>query len=159
VISKPYFSELLRTFVKVNAKQNNLPHQFHRATNMKQTALNRAYWIATIIFALLLVMDGLGGVMRAEPGKESLAHLGYPMYLLTIVGVAKLLAAIAIVQTKFQTIKEWAFAGFAINCYGALCSRIAVGDAIGEIIFPIVFLAIMTVPYWLWKKLDASKAA
>jgi hypothetical protein len=111
-----------------------------------------AYWIATIIFALLLVMDGMGGIMRAPAGQESLAHLGYPMYLLPMTGVAKLLAAIAILQTKFRTIKEWAFAGFAINCYGALWSRAALGDSLGMVLFPIVFFAIMLVPYVLWKR-------
>jgi hypothetical protein len=111
---------------------------------MNNKTLIRAYWIATIIFALFLVMDGVGGVMRADAGKESLAHLGYPMYLLTIAGAAKLLAAVAILQTK---------------CYGALCSRIAVGDSVGETLLPLVFFAIMLVPYWLWKKTAASTPA
>ncbi|HEY4369445.1 MAG TPA: DoxX family protein [Steroidobacteraceae bacterium] len=119
---------------------------------MQPKNLKLSYWIATGIFALLLVMDGVGGVMRAEAGKESLAHLGYPMYLLTIMGVAKLLAAVAILQTRFRTIKEWAFAGFAISCVGAFCSRAAIGDGAGLLIFPVIFLAIMAVPYVLWRK-------
>lgn len=119
---------------------------------MNSKTLQISYWIATVVFALLLVMDGLGGIMQAQAGKESLAHLGYPMYLLPMTGVAKVLAAIAILQTRFRTIKEWAFAGFAINCYGALWSRAAMGDSPGMLLFPIVFLAIMLVPYVLWKK-------
>lgn len=119
---------------------------------MKPAALRTMYWIATIVFALLLLMDGLGGVMQAEAGVESLQHLGYPIYLLTIMGVAKILAAVAIVQPWFRTVKEWAFAGFAINCVGAFWSRLYVGDGIDVLIFPPIFLAIMLVPYWLWKK-------
>jgi uncharacterized membrane protein YphA (DoxX/SURF4 family) len=119
---------------------------------MNSKALKISYWIATIVFALLLVMDGIGGITQQQAGKDSLQHLGYPMYLLSITGVAKVLAALAILQTKFRTIKEWAFAGFAINCYGALWSRAAVGDSVGMIAFPIVFFAIMLVPYVLWKK-------
>ncbi len=119
---------------------------------MSPKALKISYWIATVVFALLLVMDGIGGITQQQAGKDSLEHLGYPMYLLTITGVAKVLAAVAILQTKFRTIKEWAFAGFAINCYGALCSRAAVGDSVGMIAFPIVFFAIMLVPYVLWKR-------
>jgi hypothetical protein len=119
---------------------------------MNSKTLKISYWVATVIFALFLVMDGIGGITHQQAGKDSLEHLGYPMYLLTITGVAKLLAAVAILQTKFRTIKEWAFAGFAINCYGALWSRAAVGDSVGMIAFPIVFFAIMLVPYVLWKK-------
>jgi hypothetical protein len=120
--------------------------------------LKVSYWTATILFAILLVMDGLGGVMQAAAGKEALQHLGYPIYLLPIAGVAKLLAALAILQTKFRTIKEWAFAGFAITCFGAFFSRAAVGDGAALLIFPVVFLAMMFVPYYLWKKYDPASA-
>ena len=125
---------------------------------MTTKALKVSYWTATIIFALLLVMDGIGGVTRAEAGREALAHLGYPMYLLVVAGVAKLLAAVAILQSRFHTVKEWAFAGFAFTCVLAFCSRAAVGDGFGLLIFPVVFLAIMLVPYILWKKYDPVAA-
>lgn len=124
---------------------------------MTAKSLKISYWIATIVFALLLIMDGIGGVLQMEEGKEVLRHLGYPMYLLTIAGTAKLFAAVAILQTKFRTIKEWAFAGFAINCVGAFWSRAAVGDGVDMLMFPIVFLVIMTVPYALWRELDAAR--
>ncbi len=126
---------------------------------MTTKTLRISYWTATILFALLLVMDGIGGVMQVEAGKVALAHLGYPMHLLTIMGVAKLLAAVAVLQTRFRTVKEWAFAGFAFTCVGAFCSRAAVGDGIDLLIFPIIFLAIMYVPYWLWKKYEPVRTA
>lgn len=46
------------------------------------------YWIATITFALMMIMDGFGGVTQQEAGKEVLKHLGYPMYMLIIVGLS-----------------------------------------------------------------------
>ncbi|QPH41330.1 DoxX family protein [Pedobacter endophyticus] len=110
------------------------------------------YWIATIIFALMMIMDGIGGVTQQEAGKEVLQHLGYPMYLLIISGVAKLLGAVAILQTKYKTVKEWAFAGFAFNFILAFFSRLAVGDELALLIPPIVALAIMFIPYILWKR-------
>ena len=116
---------------------------------MAPKALRIAYWTATAVFALLLVMDGLGGIMRAEAGVEALNHLGYPLYLLPTFGIAKVLAAVAILQTKFRTLKEWAFAGWVFTCVGAFVSRATVGDTV-ELIYPVVFLAIMAVPYWLW---------
>ena len=116
---------------------------------MTPRSLRIAYWTATIVFALLLVMDGVGGVTRADAGVEALTHLGYPVYLLPIFGVAKWLAAIAIVQNRFYTPKEWAFAGWAFTCIGAFASRAAVGDTV-DLVYPPVFLAIGAVPYWLW---------
>jgi len=114
------------------------------------------YWIATIIFALMMIMDGIGGITQQEAGKEVLKHLGYPMYLLIIVGIAKLLGAASILQTKFTAIKEWAYAGFAINFIGAFASRAFVGDGISLLIPPLVALAIMFIPYILWKKLTSN---
>jgi uncharacterized membrane protein YphA (DoxX/SURF4 family) len=118
--------------------------------------LNTWYWIATIIFALMMIMDGFGGITQQEAGKEVLKHLGYPMYLLIIVGIAKLLGAASILQNKFTAIKEWAYAGFAINFIGAFASRAFVGDGISLLIPPIIALAIMFIPYILWKRLKSN---
>jgi len=118
--------------------------------------LNTWYWIATIIFALMMIMDGVGGITQQEAGKEVLKHLGYPIYLLIIVGIAKLLGAASILQNKFKTIKEWAYAGFAINFIGAFASRAFVGDGVPLLIPPLVALVIMFIPYILWKKLASN---
>ncbi|RZK19853.1 MAG: DoxX family protein [Pedobacter sp.] len=115
------------------------------------------YWVATIIFALFMLMDGYGGITQQEAGKEVFKHLGYPMYLLQLCGVAKIFGAIAILQNTFKTIKEWAYAGFSINFLGALASRVMVGDEIILLIPPVVALAIMFIPYLLWKKYDTVK--
>ncbi|TBO40982.1 DoxX family protein [Pedobacter kyonggii] len=111
------------------------------------------YSITTIIFALMMIMDGVGGITQQEAGQEVLKHLGYPMYLLIIVGIAKLLGAASILQNKFIAIKEWAYAGFAINFIGAFASRAFVGDGISLLIPPLIALVIMFIPYILWKKL------
>src|SRR5881392_3848605 len=104
---------------------------------MKGKTINTFYWTLTIVFAFMLFLDGIGGITRQPAGQEVLRHLGYPMYLLTISGVAKVLAAMAIVQPFFPTLKEWAYAGVAINFIGAFASRLAMGDSAGETYFPI----------------------
>ncbi|MEJ0101914.1 MAG: DoxX family protein [Bacteroidota bacterium] len=124
---------------------------------MKEKKLKTFYWVATIFFAALMLMDGYGGVSQQEAGQEVMRHLGYPMYVLIIFGIAKILGVIAIIQTKYQTIKEWAYAGFAFNFIGASASRALAGDGIATIIFPLIGLAIMFVPYFLWKKYEAIK--
>lgn len=114
------------------------------------------YWIATIIFALMMIMDGFGGITQQEAGKEVFKHLGYPMYLLIIVGIAKLLGAISILQNKYVAIKEWAYAGFAINFIGAFASRAFAGDGVSLLIPPVIALCIMFIPYILWKNLAGN---
>jgi uncharacterized membrane protein YphA (DoxX/SURF4 family) len=111
------------------------------------------YWIFTILFSLLLLMDAIGGITRQQGGQDVMRHLGFPMYLLSIVGIAKLLAVVAMVQTRFVAIKEWAFAGITINFIGAFASRAFVGDGVFETIFPLIMLALFLAPYFLWKRL------
>jgi hypothetical protein len=126
---------------------------------MKTNKIRIFHWVATGIFALMLLMDAVGGITHEPTGVAIIKHLGYPEYVLTILGVAKLLAAIAIIQPRFQTIKEWAYAGLTINFIGAFSSRLAVGDPFGELVPPVVALLIMFVPYYAWKRLEAAKTA
>jgi hypothetical protein len=124
---------------------------------MKTNKIRIFYWVSTGIFALLMLMDSIGGITHEATGVAIMKHLGYPEYALTIFGVAKLLGALAILQPKFRTLREWAYAGFAINFIGAFCSRVAVGDPIGELIAPVVAILIMLVPYYAWKRFEAAK--
>ena len=122
---------------------------------MRPKSLRNAYWIATIIIALFMLMDGFGGITMQEAGQESLKHLGYPLYALYIFGVAKILGAVAILQNKYKVIKEWAYAGFTFNFIGAAASTAFVGDGIDKVIFPIIALFILAIPYTLWKRYSA----
>jgi hypothetical protein len=118
---------------------------------MQPKTIHILYWITTILFVLFLIADGLAGVLHAQSGVQSLLTLGYPLYVLTIVGSAKLFAAVAIIQTRFVTIKEWAFAGFTIDTLGAASSWYFLGDY-KFMAISLVFLAIMFIPYYFWKQ-------
>lgn len=124
---------------------------------MKPKTLKTLYWIFTILFASMIFLDGIGGVTRQQAGIDAVKHLGYPVYFLTIAGVARLLAVIALLQTKFKVIKEWAFAGIAINFVCAFASRALVGDSFGLVIFPLIMLGFLFIPYALWKKVEKVK--
>ena len=125
---------------------------------MSHKAIKTTYRILTIVFALLMLMDGGAGVVKEKTGQEVMNHLGYPIYIMVILGAFKILGAIAILQNKYTTIKEWAFAGFAISFISAFASRAFVGDAIGLLIPPLVVLAVMFVVYYFWKKFETVKA-
>ena len=124
---------------------------------MKRKAVKTTYWIVTILFALLMLMDGIGGITRQQAGIEVMQHLGYPVYSLSIFGMAKILGALAIFQNKFATLKEWAYAGFTINFIGAMLSRIYAGDGIAEILFPLIPITILFLSYFLWKEYANQK--
>ena len=118
------------------------------------------YWISTIWLALGMVATGLVQLTKQEsegavapPGVWGITQLGYPVYFLTILGVWKILGAIAVLIPKFPLLKEWAYAGFFFIMSGALFSHVAVGSAISEFI-PSLLLLTLTVLSWYFRPAD-----
>jgi hypothetical protein len=75
--------------------------------------------------------------------------LGYPLYVLNILGLAKLLGAITLLAPGMPRLKEWAYAGFVFNLIGAAWSHAAAGHALGEVMPPVVLLAVLAASYTL----------
>ena len=124
---------------------------------MKSKSVKIIYWIVTVLFALMFMVDGFAGALRVAGAKEALAALDYPEYLSTIIGIAKILGAGALLQTVFRTVKEWAYAGFAFIFIGAALSHFFVGSGAGFVFLPLVMLAIMFLSYFLWRKIEKEK--
>jgi len=82
-----------------------------------------------------------------------MTRLGYPVYLLTILGVWKLLGVVAVLIPKFPLLKEWAYAGFFFAMSGAVYSHIASGNSVNEI-FPPLLLLILTMVSWYFRPAD-----
>src|SRR3989344_6652003 len=89
---------------------------------MEQKTIKVLYWIITILFVLFMLMSASFELLQTESAEKALTDLGYPAYLNYIIGVAKVLGAIALIQWKWRTIKEWAYAGFTIDIVGAAAS-------------------------------------
>src|SRR5258705_6320241 len=109
------------------------------------------YWISTIWLASGMLSTGTLQLLKmkaegalAPPGVYGITHLGYPIYLLTILGIWKILGVATLLVPKFPLLKEWAYAGFFFIMSGAIFSHLAVGDPVKEII-PSVLLLILTV--------------
>ena len=121
---------------------------------MKKKTRAIIYWIVTILFSAFMLYSGISELVGSAQGDALFAALGYPLYLNYILGVAKVLGVFALLQPKFKTIKEWAYAGFTINLIGASASFIFIGAGFVAAIFPIIFLAIMFISYYFWKTMD-----
>ena len=118
------------------------------------------YWISTIWLALGMVSTGMVQLTKqvaegavAPPGVWGITKLGYPVYFLTILGVWKILGAIAVLVPKFPLLKEWAYAGFFFIMSGAIFSHIAVGSSVTEFI-PSILLLVLTVISWYFRPLS-----
>ena len=108
------------------------------------------YWVATIWLSLGMLSTGVVQLMRQPADIEMMTRLGYPVYLLTMLGVWKVLGVIAVLIPRFALLKEWAYAGFFFAMSGAILSHIAVGDPVGQI-FPPLLLLVLTVVSWYFR--------
>lgn len=114
------------------------------------------YWIATVWLALGMLSTGAVQLLKAKEGAgglDSLTRLGYPVYLLTILAVWKILGVITMLIPKFTLLKEWAYAGFFFAMSGAIFSHLAVGDNAKELFGPGLLL-LLTVISWYFRPVD-----
>jgi hypothetical protein len=108
------------------------------------------YWIFTAWLALGMASTGIVQLMKTKEEVDMFAGLGYPEYLLTIIGAWKILGVIAVLIPKFPLIKEWAYAGFFFCMSGAIVSHMVLGDPISEVAPPLLLL-VLTVISWYFR--------
>ena len=100
------------------------------------------YWITTLWLALGMVSTGIVQIIKMEEEVLNFNKLGYPTYLLTLIGIAKILGVIAILSPKFPILKEWAYAGFTFTMSGAIISHIVVQDELTSLFGPTLLLVL-----------------
>ena len=104
------------------------------------------FWISTALFCAVLGASGVAHFLRLEPIAEAMGVLGYPPYVMTMLGVAKVLGVAAVLAPGLPLLKEWAYAGFSFNLAGASVSHAWAGDPFGA---PAVMLVVGGVSYLL----------
>lgn len=111
------------------------------------------YWSVTIFLSIGMLAGGIQQMLQIGGYNEIVSNLGYPLYLLSIIGSWKILGVIAVLIPKFPLLKEWAYAGFFFVMSGAFISHLAVGQAFTEAI-PSLILLIATVLSWYLRPAD-----
>jgi len=109
---------------------------------------NIIYWVVTGFLAFGMLLQGLAQIFQTKGFVDILVHLGYPLYLLYILGIWKILGVIAIISPGFKLLKEWAYAGFFFAMSGAFVSHIASGDSMKEIAPSLVLLILIVVSWY-----------
>lgn len=102
-----------------------------------------AYWVTTALVVFELALGGAWDVLRVPHVRGLIERLGYPPYFLVILGIWKLLGAVALVMPRFPRLKEWAYAGVLFDLTGAVASLWASGLAdAGTMAYPIVMTGV-----------------
>ncbi|RIX51532.1 DoxX family protein [Paenibacillus nanensis] len=109
-----------------------------------------AYWSVTLLLAFSIALSGIGQLMRMGGNVDLVTHIGFPLYVTSILGSWKLLGVVAIVVPGFPRLKEWAYAGLFFLMTGAAFSHAFAndyGDGGFNLILPLIYAA-LTIASW-----------
>jgi hypothetical protein len=115
---------------------------------------NIIYWTSTIIFAALMIFSAAGGLKPTQQSIQIIHDgLGYPIYFIQFISVAKLLGVIIILIPGSGRIKDWAYAGLFFDLAGAIYSGIAAPGKFDPLILTLlIWIVPGIVSYYCWLK-------
>ncbi len=116
----------------------------------------KMYWVITGLFSAMMLMSAVMYVTQYSMVSETFTRLGYPVYIIYPLALAKLLGVIAILTKKSPLLKEWAYAGFFFDFILAGTGHIMAGD--GEEIGAFMAMILMLGSYVLDRKVYGSSA-
>jgi len=121
--------------------------------NKSQKRNKIIYWIFTLWMSLGMASTAIVQLMKNKDELANFTNLGYPSYLMIIIGVWKILGVIAVLMPKFPLLKEWAYAGFFFVMSGAVISHIIVNDPFSKT-FPAILLLVLVIISWYFRPAD-----
>ena len=122
---------------------------------MTTKTINLIYWISTILFAVLMILSAVGGL---QPSQQSIKiihdGLGYPVYFIQYISIAKVIGSIIILVPGLnRSVKEWAYAGLFFDLAGAIYSGIASSGKFDPLMLTMLIWIIPgIVSYYCWHK-------
>jgi DoxX-like family len=121
---------------------------------MKSKITNTLYWVFTILFAALMIFSAVGGIQPSDDTIKMLHDgLGYPVYFIQFISIAKILGAVAILIPGLKRIKEWAYAGLFFDLAGAVYSGIAAAKGVDpKMLFMLAWVVPGILSYYYWTK-------
>jgi hypothetical protein len=126
--------------------------------SLSQSKLRLVYWLVTPLFLLLQGWATVQYLIEAPRMTATITDLGYPIYFMKMLGVAKLLGILAIATGLSRPLKEWAYAGFTFDVCAAIVSHLSVGDSLLIALVPAGFLVLQLASYFTWKQLRQRRS-
>ena len=112
------------------------------------------FWIVTALFCLQMGFTAYAELRLPEVA-EAFTHLGFPGYFRVELSLAKLVVVVLLLAPVPARLKEWAYAGFAIDLGSALIAHISVGDGPEAWGWAAATAVLWALSYLLWRRLQA----
>jgi hypothetical protein len=112
------------------------------------------FWIVTALFCLQMSFTAYAQ-LRLPQVAEAFTHFGFPSYFRVELSWAKLLGVALLLAPVPARLKEWAYAGFAINLASALVAHLSVGDGPEAWGWAAATAVLWGLSYLFWRRLQA----
>jgi hypothetical protein len=128
----------------------------------KPARASRATQIAAMVItglvAVIWVYFGRLYLIR-DPGEWRIANqrLGYPPYIIPLIGVTHILGAVGLLIPNLPRLTEWAYAGLAINLFLAFYSQLNGGGSTWDKLDPILVMGFLIASYVLRRSMRANR--
>jgi hypothetical protein len=115
-------------------------------------AVTIAFWAVTAIFCALISFTAYAE-MRYPDVVQEFTRLGFSAaYFREELSWAKVIGVVVLLAPVPARVKEWAYAGFAINLVSALIAHFAMGDAVAAWSWAAGMLVLVAASYLLWNR-------
>jgi hypothetical protein len=117
-----------------------------------------AFWIVTALFCLEMVFTAYWECFTPQAAQR-FADLGFPAASFRVeLSLAKILGVLALLVPRISArMKEWAYAGFAINLVSALIAHASIHDQAAAFAPSTISLLLGTCSYVLWRRLESMR--
>jgi DoxX-like protein len=109
------------------------------------------YWIVTGLFCLQMSFTAYAQLTLPQVA-AAFTHLGFPDYFRVELSWAKLIGVVLMLAPVPARLKEWAYAGFAINLASALIAHLSVGDGPEAWSWPAATGVLWGLSYFFWRR-------
>ena len=133
------------------------------AGNAIPKATTILFWTFTALFCLEMSFTAYYELL--PQGAQAFTRLGFPngyfrweLSLAKLVGVAVLVVPMVPSRGFLSVMKEWAYAGFAINLVSAIIAHLSISDRPLAFVPSTLTSVLWAASYFFWRRLQASRA-
>jgi hypothetical protein len=117
------------------------------------------FWIFTALFCLEMSFTAYYELMMLPQAAQAFTRLGFPAsYFRVELSWAKVAGVVALLVPMVPArVKEWAYAGFAINLVSALIAHFSISDRPLAFVASTITSVLWGFSYWFWRRLQAAE--
>jgi hypothetical protein len=147
-----------------NPAESTLTYTAERTVATHNTKASRAivagFWIVTALFCLEMCFTAYYELFQLPQAAQAFARLGFSSSAFRLeLSWAKVLGVIVLLIPRVPArLKEWAYAGFAINLISAIIAHSSIADRPAAFIPSTMSSVLWALSYFFFRRLQAAAA-